>query len=399
MLISVTEMDALLKDAVLKHSIQKVSLKDAWGHTLAEDVFSDRAQPPFDRVAMDGIAISLNAWEQGLRSFKIQDVQAAGMAALTLKKEQFCIEAMTGAVLPSGADGVIPVEQMIVDGDQVHVMDGVEFFAFKNIHRCEGDRKEGELILQKGVTILAPQMAILASVGMADVSIIKKPKITLMATGSELVAVDQVPEPYQIRMSNIGAIEARLRHEDFSDPTVVHVKDDRETLEQSLQDALCSSDIVVLSGGVSKGKFDYVPDVLQHLGVTKLCHGVKQRPGKPLWFGKTDNGTIVFAVPGNPVSYLVCWYRYIIPWIQESMGIASQQTWVTLHQDVTFKKEMTYFCPVKISYEQGRGMVATPIKTNGSGDYVSLANSDGFLELPADQNVFEVGYEARYYAW
>jgi molybdopterin molybdotransferase len=171
--------------------------------------------------------------------------------------------------------------------------------------------------------------------------------------------------------------------------TQYHLRDNKEILSSSLKEILDNHDVVILSGGVSKGKFDFIPDVMEDLGIKKLFHQVSQRPGKPFWFG-TGNRKVVFALPGNPVSTYMCFYRYVKPWLLKSLGVTERLPQAILSADFAFKPALTYFLQVRIAYESGK-LMAHPDAGGGSGDFANLKNIDGFLELPLGGSSFKAG--------
>ena len=295
-------------------------LSSAINHILREDIFADRDQPPFHRVAMDGIAIDYSAWQKGRARFLIVGMQKAGVPALSLKNEEACIEVMTGAVLPDGCDCVIRYEDIKINEKVAEVRPDLTLKPMQNIHQQAFDFRKDELILRAGVRILPPQIAILASVGKSKVLVDKKPKIAVISTGDELVEIHEPVARHQIRQSNAYALEAGLKHLGYNQVSRYHVNDDRQILLECLTNALSCADMLILTGGVSMGKYDFVPEVMDLLEVNVLFHKVKQRPGKPFWFGKSKEDQCVFALPGNPVSAIICFYRYIVPQLRRSSG-------------------------------------------------------------------------------
>lgn len=229
----------------------------------------------------------------------------------------------------------------------------------------------------------------MATVGKTSVEVVALPKIAIVSTGDELVDVSEVPAPYQIRKSNVHTLAAALRN--FSlNPDLYHIADNKEKLRQKIKSLLENYDVLMFSGAVSKGKFDYLPEILRELQVQKLFHKVRQRPGKPFWFGKKDQTTI-FAFPGNPVSAFVSCLKYFIPWLHKSLdSVTSNQHVAVLAEDFYFKPELTCFLQVKIKNEEGT-LSAFPIAGNGSGDLANLTLNDAFMELPSDRTDFKKG--------
>jgi molybdopterin molybdotransferase len=169
-----------------------------------------------------------------------------------------------------------------------------------------------------------------------------------------------------------------------------HLPDDKDTLRRSLEKILKQYDNVILSGGVSQGKFDFIPGVLESLGVKKVFHQVSQRPGKPFWFGASAEGKTAFALPGNPVSTFMCFYRYILPWLWKSLGVEVQPQYAVLAEDFTFTPRLTYFLQVSVKNDGGM-LMAYPDAGGGSGDFANLKKIDGFLELPMERSEFKAG--------
>lgn len=400
-MISVEEAKNIIQSQQVDWGQHKVGLGQTIGEVLAENVYADRDFPPFDRVTMDGITLSFDAFNSGIREFKIQETQLAGVPASSLKSKTNAIEIMTGAILSKGCDLVIRYEDLEFFEQEeerwVRInLDTTE--RWKNVHRQASDQKCGELLIESGVTITAAEVAIMATVGYDEVMVNKKPKVAIVSTGDELVEVADSPLPHQIRKSNSLAIEASLNQLKVPN-RLFHLLDDKEALMLKIEGILKSYDVVLLSGGVSKGKADYLPEVLENLGVEKLFHHVAQRPGKPFWFGAQPNGARVFAFPGNPISTYACFRIYFVPWLLKNIGKANVCRKATLRESFAFKPSLGYFLQVR-SEEQESGVVDVfPETGNGSGDLANLARSDAFLFLPAEQDHFEPGKPYEYYSF
>jgi molybdopterin molybdotransferase len=235
---------------------------------------------------------------------------------------------------------------------------------------------------------------LLASVGKSEVEVYRFPSVALLSTGDELVDVDQTPMPHQIRKSNTFALQAALRELNI-ESSLFHVNDDEQKVKDQIKDLVSKFEIILLTGGVSKGKFDFVPSVLESLGIPKLFHTISQRPGKPMWFGRSDKN-FVFALPGNPVSTFMCFYRYVKPWIEKSLGLETHSTQAILAEDFKFSPALTYFLQVKAKNENGC-LMAYPVAGGGSGDFANLKEVDGFLELPLHENDFKKGSVFPFY--
>jgi molybdopterin molybdotransferase len=387
-LISVEDALDIVLGETLEFGIEEVDFKQSLGRILKEEIKADREMPPFDRVSMDGIALKSSVFKSGKRHFKIENIQAAGKEQLTLNNDENCLEAMTGAMLPLGADSVIPYEQISIENGMAHVK-VEEINYFQNIHKKGLDRKKNDLLIAKNTKISSAEIGVLATVGKAVVKVAVMPKVAIISTGDELVDVDEIPAPFQIRKSNVHTLDSLLKSFELK-ADIFHISDDKEQLRQEISTLLNAYDVLMFSGAVSKGKFDYLPEILDELSVQKLFHKVRQRPGKPFWFGKKSKTTI-FAYPGNPVSTFVSCLKYFVPWLEKSLQSKFEhKSFAILAKDFLFKPELTYFLQVKIINADGK-LMAFPDAGNGSGDLANLSQNDGFLELPSNRTEFKRG--------
>lgn len=385
-MVSVSEATAIIESHLFKPSSEVVAVTKAYSRILAEAVSADRDFPPFNRVAMDGIAIQYAQFSSGQRDFFIESVAAAGEPQKKLVDKINCIEVMTGAPLPDNTDTVIRYEDITLKNGSAHI-DISEFDSNQNIHARGQDARQDEILLSEGIQLSPSEIALIASVGRSEIKVYANPRIAIISTGNELVDINDTPLAHQIRRSNSYALQAAF----FSlgcDSKLFHLPDDRTTIAKELSVILENHDLIVLSGGVSKGKFDYVPTVLEELGVTKHFHRVKQKPGKPFWFGTKAERT-VFALPGNPVSTFMCFYKYIKPWLLKSLGTSISAEAALLKNDFKFNGgDLTYFLQVHLENENGK-LWAQPIPGGGSGDFANLKAVSGFMELPAGQSLFK----------
>jgi len=361
-----------------------VSVEDAWGRMLRKDVRASRPLPPFDRVTMDGVAIRLASLEKGLRRFLIEGVQAAGQSLKRLRNSSACLEVMTGAVLPRGCDCVIPVEVFRKDGSYVVLPQGYQARRFQYIHPRGSDVRVSDVILKKGTRLLTPQIGAVISAGLSRVFAAKVPSVGLVSTGDELVRAGRRAKTHEIYLSNIPAIAAKLTAEGYSDIRRAHCPDQKTAIRRTIRQFLSVCDVVVISGGISAGKFDYVPDVLKELKVKEIFYKVRQHPGKPLWFGVGLKRQLVFALPGNPVSSLVCFYHYVLPALRRMASLdESLGEDALMEQSFSLSNEsVTHFVPVSARTDRGKRVLIRPLFLNTSGDFATLSKSDGFIEIP-----------------
>lgn len=390
-MISVAESESIILSHVFTPEWESRPLSGSLGGILGEDLVADRDFPPFDRVTMDGVAIRYEAWQKGRRKFAIQGIQAAGVPRQALSDAAGCIEVMTGAMLPEGADTVIQYEHLHLDAGAADILEN-DIRHRQNIHFQGMDRRAGDILAHRGCRISPAEIAVAATVGKSSLKTARPLHSAIVSTGDELVAVDTIPLPHQIRGSNVFALQALLTDRYQVKSKIFHYPDEKETIAEGLKSIFQEYRLVVLSGAVSAGKFDFVPQVLDELGVVRHFHGVAQRPGKPFWFGTLPGRCAVFALPGNPVSAFTCACRYLLPFLGRSLGEKeSVPESAVLTEPIAFKPSLTYFLPVSLTRFNNGLLQASPLPGHGSGDLANLTGADGFLELPANRRDFSAG--------
>ncbi|CAM4291029.1 molybdopterin molybdotransferase MoeA [Zobellia nedashkovskayae] len=372
---------------VLEHTLdfgdETVTLLKSTGRILSEDIKADRDFPPFNRSTKDGIVIAFSAIEKGITRFKVEGVLSAGMPQQKLSTDHNCLEIMTGAVLPEQADTIVMYEETAIKDGWASITKTPK--KGQNIHRQGTDEQKGAILLKKGTEITAAVIGVLASVGKKDVLVKTLPKICVVSTGNELVEIQETPLPHQIRKSNSLSLASALKKVKIT-PTLLHIADDKSIIEKELEKAILKYDVLMLSGGVSKGKFDFIPDALHNLGIEKVFHRVAQRPGKPFWFGvQKEKQKVIFSFPGNPVSTFANYHVYFLPWLKKSLGTETKNPSVILDEPIQPHPSLTLFVQVTCHWHQGK-LIAKTIKGNGSGDLVSLALADGFIRVPQGDN-------------
>jgi molybdopterin molybdotransferase len=393
------QAESLIEQHLTCLPIESLPLTQAAGAVLRENIYAERDQPPFDRVAMDGIALSTSGIAASAGRLRVDGMQAAGDPPRTLADPETCIEIMTGAMLPRGCDAVVPVEQLRRAGEYAEI--GRKAVPpWQNVHRRGSDCQQGTLLLAAGTRLSAPEVAIAAGAGMARVRVSAQPMIVVISTGNELIEPGETIEPHQVRRSNAYGITASLRQHGFARIADDHVRDDEAELTSRLGFHLRTHDVLILSGGVSMGQLDLVPRVLEQLGVTLVFHHIAQRPGKPMWFGVSQTGPAVFALPGNPVSTLVCLARYVLPALRTAMGQApAPPPRIAITAPVDVKAPLAFYMPVSLRSDEWGRTSAEPRPTNGSGDFTALAGTDGFVELPPGPDTFPKGFVAPFFRW
>lgn len=396
-MIRVEEAEKIILEHLRDYGTEVISFDNCLGRVLAEDIKADRDFPPFNRVTMDGIAIRFEAFKKGNRVFKIKATQSAGEQPLEINNNDECIEIMTGAVLPASTDTIIPYEQIEVNNG-IATIKSETVILTQNVHFKGKDKKQNEILVRSNQFITPTVITIAATVGKTNLLVKKLPKIVIVSTGDELIEIKETPTPFQIRRSNDYTLQAILKQYVLN-AVLLHLPDNQDEIERQLRLCMNEYDVIILTGGVSMGKFDYVPPALEKLHVKKLFHKVQQRPGKPFWFGKQESGKLVFAFPGNPVSTFVCFQRYFLPWFKKCLGVTVDEAYAILNEDFTFRAALQYFLQVKLSINKEGELSATPMEGNGSGDFANLLQTDAFMELPLERNEFKKGDVFRIWAF
>jgi molybdopterin molybdotransferase len=389
-MITVEEAEKIILEQVTDYGAEIMPFDLALGRVLAENIKADRDLPPFNRVTMDGVAVNYTAIENGISTFRIKATQAAGDYPVDIDDHAECVEIMTGAMLPGSADTVIRYEDLELRAGLATLVTN-DIKRGQNIHYQGRDKKQHDLVAGIGQLITPAIISLVASVGETELRVKKLPRVVILSSGDELVDVDETPSQYQIRRSNNYTVKAVLQQHQV-EAAMLHIPDNPEVITSQLKNCLENYDVILLSGGISMGKFDDIPKALEELEVNKLFHKVQQRPGKPFWFGRHANGALVFAFPGNPVATFMCLHRYFLPWLKATLGIAEKAPLqAVLNDRVSFHHPLKYFLQVKLHNNEYCQLMATPIEGNGSGDFANLADTDAFMELPVERNEFKKG--------
>lgn len=384
----------LIASVCVPLATETVPLHRSLGRVLRETVFAERDQPPFDRVAMDGIALRFGDIAN-TKDFTVLGTIAAGHPSQTLTQAAACYEVMTGAMLPPGTDSVVPVELTHIANGRASVAQPLTVVRGQNIHAQGIDFRKGQEALSSGIRLSAPDLAIAASANCTNLVVSRRPRVTIVTTGDELIEPGLAIEPWQVRRSNVQAIRASCVGYGLEDINDEHLPDDFDTLVARLAQLSNTCDVLILSGGVSAGRFDYVPKALQHIGAVEIFHKIAQRPGKPLWFGHMNNRTLIFGLPGNPVSTAVCMARYVKPAFDclTARHIETAQQ-VRVADALHNPSNLWQFKPVTLLADGDYAVRAT----HGSGDFSALHGTHGCIEV-APQYHTEQSTRADFYAW
>lgn len=394
-LLSVADATLLIREHAPRLGVERIPIVEAAGRVLRQEVVADRDQPPFHRATMDGIAIDSR---HAARHRRVVGLQPAGQPSKQLGSPENAVEIMTGAPMPSDADCVVPVEQIDLNEGVATLHPDAVLAPWKFVHREGTDYPAGSRLLESGVMVGPAEVAVLASVGCARVAVGAWPAVTVISTGDELRAVDEPVESFQIRRANDYAICAALKARGLSACRNIHIRDDVDALKSGVESALSAGHWLIITGGVSKGRFDHLPDVLAALGVIRHFHRIAQKPGKPMWFGTRD-ASAVFALPGNPVSALVCLHRYVLPALDHAAGGKVIDKRMVLDCDVAPKGNLTHFLPIAARTDDSGRLYVEPCELNTSGDFFGLSGTLGVVELDAAESHYTAGAPLPFYPW
>ncbi len=397
-MISPDEARALVLEQSFLMDTETVPLYEAVHRFLAQDIVSDVDIPPFDNSAMDGYAVVSSAIRNASKekpiSLPVSGESKAGDEA-TVVSLQSAVRIMTGAVLPRGADAVVPVEDASESGGMVSFYSPIK--PEENIRHAGEDICRGMKVLRKGDRITPAVMGMLASLNFTHVPVYQKAKVAIIATGDELVEPGTTLSHGHIRNSNAYSLFGEVLKYGGKPHYLGIAKDSREDTERLLQEAT-RCDIIITTGGVSMGEYDFVPEVLRKLGVRIVFETVKMKPGKPCIFGilHTQNAKkLFFGLPGNPVSSLLSFIQFVRPALLSLMGarkIRLPEVHAKLKEKITKKKGRTHFVRGFFSIENGTLFVATT-GPQGSGILRSMHEANCLIILPAEREVYEAGDE------
>ncbi|HEY2039798.1 MAG TPA: gephyrin-like molybdotransferase Glp [Edaphobacter sp.] len=377
-------------------AVEGVALVESTGRLLATSVEADRDQPPFDRSTRDGYAVQAEGAMSGATLTVAGQVQAGAQWTNAVIPGE-AIEIMTGAPVPAGADAVIMLEHVEESGRTIQLMAGRRITLGENIVPRGSEARQGDAVLQAGMELDPAAVALAAACGAATVEVFRKPKVSILATGDELVDVMEVPGPQQIRNSNSYGLAALVSRAGAVPLRLPVAQDQREELERSIRTAR-AADLMLLTGGVSMGKYDLVEEVLLSLGATFFFTGVKMQPGKPVVFGKLPEKDgmpeiYFFGLPGNPVSSQVTFTCFAEPMLRAIRGggiQGPQFVQATLTDEVAGKPGLTRMLPARLTPNRVRPEVKLVV-WQGSGDMAANARANCYAVLPEEVDRFRPG--------
>lgn len=394
-MISVTEAIRIIEEQTKQLPIEKVALANALGRVLAEDVVADSDLPPFDRAQMDGYAVRAEDTVNLPARLRVAGEAAAGRGWHQRMMPGDAVRIMTGAPVPVGADSVQKVELTSESDGIVEIAESAK--RGQHIVERAGEVKAGAIVLQADDEVNAAMMAVLASFGYAQVKVRRRPRVAVLATGTELVSVDERPKPDQIRDSNSYSLGAYAQLAGADVERLPFAGDDPETLQREVGDAAQRFDALILSGGVSMGVYDFTKTALRSLGAEIFFERVRLRPGKPTVFARIGT-TLVFGLPGNPVSVSVTFNLFARTALRAMQGYrepAMSEEWATLLLRVKGAKERASYLPAQLQSNEEGQLLAQPLKWGGSSDFVAFARATALIIVPQGVNALDAGARVR----
>ena len=367
---------------------EQVRVWDALGYVLAQEVKTDREYPPFNRATRDGYAVFAADAKAGAQLRCTGEIKAGDRVTKELWAET-CVQIMTGAAVPSGADAVVMIEHTKRDADEVRfAQDAVPG---QNIVPHGSEARAGQTILSPGMRLGYAELALAAQVGAVELQCVQKPRVAILSTGDEVVPVDSLPARFQIRNSNSVSLASQVRLVGGRPVLLGNAMDREDDLSAKIKRGL-QEDLLVLSGGVSMGKYDLVESVLRGMGAEFYFDAVAIRPGKPAVFGRCGE-RFVFGLPGNPVSTMVTFDLFVAPAVDLLSGAEPRPlpfVQARLTEPLQEKPGLTHFLPARASW-QAENLEVRTLKWQGSGDVAALAKANCFAVVPAHKDRIEAG--------
>lgn len=386
---------SILKEAEdYKKQVFRIGINKCIGFILAENIKARHNSPPFNQSAMDGYALRHEDLKSGKEiQLNSQSESSAGKSGALRLEPLSAIRIFTGAKVPSNATLVVAQENVEIENDHL-VFSEKNFPVNHNIRSIGSQFRKGEIILRKGEMLSAARIAIAAAAGYASLKVNGSPKVAIIITGNELARPGSTLTGSMVYESNSVMLEAVLNEHKVAVTKTFYAKDDSKHITQAFKKSIKDADIVLLSGGISVGKYDLVKDVLVKNGVKTIFHKVRQKPGKPLYFGRKGK-KYIFGLPGNPAASLTCFYEYVLPFLKVIRGFQNPFGTVnkaTLLNDYTKKKGLTYFLKGKVSAE---GLCILPDQE--SYKLTSFADANCLIVLPEDAEILRAGEAVEYH--
>lgn len=390
--VDVSKAKELLKGLAISPKSHIIPLSQAVGKFTSNPVFAPMNVPSFDNSGMDGYAF---AWDDLGESRKLAQVVQAGVNPDFTLEKGTAVRIFTGAPVPRGADTVVQQEWVTVIGDTI-------FFELEklvkgmHVRKAGSQCQTGELILNSGTQVTPGTIGLLASLGIEQVEVISLPSLSIILTGDEIIEIGQALQPGQIYNANGPALIAYLSQMGITEVKVLKVKDEKSEVTRVIGEALEASDVVLLTGGISVGDYDFVKGSLAENGVLQLFYKVKQKPGKPIFAG-VKGEKMIFALPGNPASVLTCFIQYVKPFLLRLLGNPdawNAPVYFPIASDFNKKAPLTFFLKAKL--DNGRVII---LPAQESFNLLSFGIADGVVEIPQELEHVEAGSLVAFYPW
>jgi molybdopterin molybdotransferase len=402
-MISVQEALDLCLSRAIPFPVVRMPLEESLGLVLAEDVASDVDSPPFDKALMDGFAVRSVDIQAGVELTILETITAGQVPTKTVDKGT-CTRIMTGAPIPNGADAVVRIEDAQIAADGSKVRFGIPSLkAGESVLKRGSAMRVGDIVLRNGRELRPQELGVLAELGQAEIPVRRRPKVAVLATGDELVPVSETPKPGQIRNSNEVMLAAQIERAGGVAERLGIARDNRPDLAAKIQAGL-KCDLLILSGGVSAGMLDLVPSELANAGVNQVFHQVNVKPGKPVWFGVREEGetrALVFGLPGNPVSSMVCFELFARPVIRRLMGYQTPHPNVIsaqLADEFYNRGDRPVYHPARIDRSFDAPTVSL-VPWMGSADLRATVDADCMAVFPAGDTTYKPGTEIDVIPW
>ncbi len=400
MLITPQKALQLVLDNTAALPIVSKSLTEAVGHCLGRDLKADRDQPPTDRSAMDGYALRAVDIADCPQSLQLIGEVAAGSDARVKVRANTCVRILTGAPVPPGADVVVKVEETSETNNVVTF--NVAQKSGKNIRFKGEEIKRRDVALAKGVRLDPIQIGLCAALGAATIKVYRKPTVAILCTGEELLPVAAGVKPHQLRDSNGPSLCAALQEHGFDQYYHEIIPDDFEVTVERIKSVAVEFDVIIITGGVSVGKYDYVPEAIKKIGGKILYHGVAMKPGKPQLYATLSRNRHIFGLPGNPLSVMTGFHEFTLPALKRLSGVVASKCrpglFLAVTESIKSKGDRTQYAPMKINYTNN-GPTISPIKTCGSGDLPGGVRADGVAIIPCDARKCRKGARLEFHPW
>ena len=410
-MLSVADALNLILQQVPEGASKSVPLNQGLSRVLFTNLTVPNDSPPFDKALMDGFAVTVDQTDQQTKptrsafvTFHVGETVTAGQTPALVLSPGLASRIMTGAVLPEGCNCVVPIEQTQFDESQPEtvIIPASAMFPEANLMRRGTAAKAGSVLLPAGTRLQPQQIAALAEFGYSRLDVRRRSRVAVLATGDELISVDQPLTPGKIRNSNEPMLLAQIEASDAIPISLGIVRDDETALRAGIEEGL-KHDFLLLTGGVSAGILDLVPKQLTAAGVNTVFHGVHMKPGKPLWFGLREEGDsrcLVFGLPGNPVSSLTCYELFVRPAVVKHCGarIPAMPLKATLTDPMTIKGNRPVYQPVHVSMDAGT-LIARPVPWSGSSDLRATVDANGMALLVPEGKEYQAGDRVDIWLW